>query len=145
MIVFAAYVGEEEAGATGVTFSSWLQVRLPIEPVQCEELTRQSRPEIWKYVTPAMFIPSSLTVNVQVADQDSQIKIIRRQGGNRLFAFAPVNDLSLISKSSDALDGRDGSYAERRKDGDVHGAQILGDEWAEHVVTNRAGIMLRAS
>lgn len=84
-------------------------------------------------------------MQVQVANQDSQIKIIRRQGGNRLFAFAPANDLSLISRSSDGLDGRDGAYGNRAKDGDVQGAQILGDEWAEHVVTNRAGIMLRSS
>jgi hypothetical protein len=110
-------------------------------------LTSKQRPEIWKYVTTAMSMPSSPTFKEQVADQDSQIKIIRRQGGNRLFAFAPVNDLSLISKSSDAgLDGRDGaSRMDRVKDGDVQGAQILGDEWAEHVVTNRAGIMLRSS
>jgi hypothetical protein len=28
LIVFAAYVEDEDAGSTGVTFSSWLQVRI---------------------------------------------------------------------------------------------------------------------
>jgi hypothetical protein len=28
---------------------------------------------------------------------------------------------------------------------DLQGGKVLGDEWAEHVVTNRSGIMLRAS
>ena len=139
------------------------------------QLMMQSRPEIWKYVststsssnstprsTPGVddqafnFSPSlndtAPMCGFITADQDSQIKIIRRQGGNRLFAFAPANDLSLISRSSDAADGRDGryGYGSRGKDGGtdaqgVQGAQILGDEWAEHVVTNRAGIMLRSS
>ncbi|WWD04103.1 hypothetical protein V865_002168 [Kwoniella europaea PYCC6329] len=102
LIVFASYVDEEDAGTTGVTFSSWLK----------------NRPEIW-----------------------NQIKIMRRSGGNRLFAFAPVNDLTLISRSSELAEK--GSSA--RLDLEMVGAKVLGDEWAEHVVTNRAGIMLRAS
>ncbi|WWC93062.1 uncharacterized protein L201_008027 [Kwoniella dendrophila CBS 6074] len=102
LIVFASYVDEEDAGTTGVTFSSWLK----------------NRPEIW-----------------------NQIKIMRRSGGNRLFAFAPVNDLSLISRSSEL--GEKGISA--RRDLEMSGGKVLGDEWAEHVVTNRAGIMLRAS
>ncbi|WVF68673.1 hypothetical protein IAT40_003444 [Kwoniella sp. CBS 6097] len=78
----------------------------------------KSRPEIW-----------------------NQIKVLRRSGGNRLFAFAPVNDLSLISRSSELAEkGRS-----TRGDLDLQGGKVLGDEWAEHVVTNRAGIMLRAS
>nr|XP_031859044.1 uncharacterized protein CI109_005550 [Kwoniella shandongensis]KAA5526116.1 hypothetical protein CI109_005550 [Kwoniella shandongensis] len=78
----------------------------------------KSRPEIW-----------------------NQIKVLRRSGGNRLFAFAPVNDLSLISKSSEMGD----SDFNRRRDVDVQGGKVLGDEWAEHVVIDRSGIMLRAS
>ncbi|KAL7424934.1 hypothetical protein Q5752_000621 [Cryptotrichosporon argae] len=77
-----------------------------------------SRPEIW-----------------------NQIKVIRRAGGHRLHVFAPVNDLSLISRSSDLIDRRD------RQSGREIGLQgkVLGDEWAEHVVKNRNGIMLRSS
>jgi hypothetical protein len=74
----------------------------------------------------------------------SQIKVMRRSGGNRLFAFAPANDLSLISRSSDQGEGPLGRS--RGGDGmDVQGGKVLGDEWAEHVVENRNGIMLRAS
>nr|XP_018260510.1 uncharacterized protein I303_07432 [Kwoniella dejecticola CBS 10117]OBR82668.1 hypothetical protein I303_07432 [Kwoniella dejecticola CBS 10117] len=78
----------------------------------------KSRPEIW-----------------------NQIKVMRRSGGNRLFAFAPVNDLSLISRSSELAE----KGLSARHDLEMAGGKVLGDEWAEHVVTNRAGIMLRAS
>ncbi|WVQ79454.1 hypothetical protein IAT38_001552 [Cryptococcus sp. DSM 104549] len=101
LIVFAAYVEEEDAGTTGKSFSSFLK----------------SRPEIW-----------------------NQIKVLRRSGGNRLFAFSPVQDLSIISRSSELDDKREGHH-----DVDLQGGKVLGDEWAEHVVTNRNGIMLRAS
>ena len=105
LIVFAAYVDEEEAGDTGRSFSQWLM----------------GRPEIW-----------------------NQIKILRRQGGHRLNSFAPANDLSLISRSSDfAEHGSSGQYL-RKREVDVQGGKVLGDEWAEHVVNNRNGIMLRA-
>ncbi|WVQ75186.1 hypothetical protein IAR50_004796 [Cryptococcus sp. DSM 104548] len=101
LIVFAAYVDEEDAGDTGVTFSDFLK----------------RRPEIWH-----------------------QIKVLRRNGGNRLFAFAPANDLSVISRSSENDDNHP-----THREVDLQGGKVLGDEWAEHVVTNRNGIMLRAS
>ena len=78
----------------------------------------------------------------------SQIKILRRQGGDRLFAFAPVDNLRLISRSSDYVDGQHRRFlsAENHNmDIDLQGEKVLGDEWAEHVVKNRNGIMLRAS
>ena len=77
----------------------------------------------------------------------SQIKVMRRSGGNRLFVFAPANDLSLISRSSDYGEGSQGSsrIREGMREVDVQGGKVHGDEWAEHVVENRNGIMLRAS
>ncbi|RXK36343.1 hypothetical protein M231_06380 [Tremella mesenterica] len=76
----------------------------------------------------------------------NQIKTMRRQGGNRLFAFAPINDLSLISRSTD-FEGQSRSRMSGSRIGDVNlqGGKILGDEWADYVVKNRNGIMLRAS
>ncbi|RSH87875.1 uncharacterized protein EHS24_000393 [Apiotrichum porosum] len=71
----------------------------------------------------------------------NQIKILRRRWGDRLFAFAPANDLSVISRSLDLGDRRD----LRKGQSDLEGGKVLGDEWAEHVVKNRSGIMLRAS
>jgi hypothetical protein len=89
----------------------------------------------------------NLTCGTVSVLSDSQIKVMRRSGGNRLFAFAPANDLSLISRSSDHAEGLNGR--QRGKEGlrevDVQGGKVLGDEWAEHVVENRNGIMLRAS
>ncbi|ORY34932.1 inositol hexakisphosphate-domain-containing protein [Naematelia encephala] len=106
LIVFAAYLEEEDAGDSGVTFSGWLK----------------GRPEIW-----------------------NQIKLIRRQGGNRLSAFAPVNDLSLISRTSDFVEGPTARQRQSKGELDLQGGKVLGDEWADHVVKNRSGIMLRAS
>lgn len=74
---------------------------------------------------------------------------MRRQGGDRLSAFAPVNDLSGISRSSDVADSKSGGShtgsGTRPREVDLQGGKVLGDEWADHVVTNRNGIMLRAS
>jgi hypothetical protein len=69
---------------------------------------------------------------------------MRRHGGARLHVFAPVSDLSLISRTAGAEGGMGGMNA-RFRDVDLQGGKVLGDEWAEHVVNNRSGIMLRAS
>lgn len=68
--------------------------------------------------------------------------MLRRRWGDRLFAFAPANDLSVVSRSLNLGDRR---VARRGVDTEVEGGKVLGDEWAEHVVKNRSGIMLRAS
>lgn len=78
----------------------------------------KSRPEIW-----------------------NQIKMLRRRWGDRLFAFAPANDLSVVSRSLDLGDRR----LNHRGHTEIEGGKVLGDEWAEHVVKNRSGIVLRAS
>lgn len=75
----------------------------------------------------------------------SQIKTMRRQTGNRLSAFAPVNDLSQISRTSEHGESHGDRPHGRPRDMELQGGKVLGDEWAEHVVTNRNGIMLRAS
>ncbi|KAK4685163.1 hypothetical protein P7C73_g4998, partial [Tremellales sp. Uapishka_1] len=74
----------------------------------------------------------------------NQIKVMRRQFGNRLFVFAPANDLSVISRLADAADSTP-TRGNSVREVDLQGGKVLGDEWAEHVVTNRNGIMLRAS
>lgn len=81
----------------------------------------------------------SLPASVQLTN--SQIKVLRRRWGDRLFAFAPANDLSVVSRSLDLGDRR----ISRKGQTEVEGGKVLGDEWAEHVVKNRSGIMLRAS
>lgn len=71
---------------------------------------------------------------------------MRRQSGNRLAAFAPINDLSQISRTSEYAETHNGDRPQGRpRDLNAQGGKVLGDEWAEHVVTNRNGIMLRAS
>ena len=56
---------------------------------------------------------------------------LRKQYGSRLNVFAPVNDLSSLSKSSSAtrslLPGKKNDVA-------ISGGQILGDEYSDHVM-----------
>lgn len=70
----------------------------------------------------------------------TQVTFMRKQYGSRLNVFAPVNDLSSLSKSGSAsrslLPGKKNDVA-------IAGGQILGDEYSDHVVKNRSGIILR--
>jgi hypothetical protein len=66
----------------------------------------------------------------------SQVKYLRRSG-SQLKIFAPVSDLKLISQA-----GVD-NLEYNRKDVAIAGGQVVGDEWAEHVVKHRSGIILR--
>nr|GAT59369.1 predicted protein [Mycena chlorophos] len=70
----------------------------------------------------------------------NQIKFLRRSYGSRLNVFAPINDLSSLSKSN----WEDRTLVPGRKnDVAIAGGQILGDEYSTHVVKNRNGIILR--
>ena len=61
----------------------------------------------------------------------SQVSFLRKKYGSRLNVFAPVNDLSSLSKSSSStrslLPGKKNDVA-------ISGGQILGDEYSDHVV-----------
>ncbi|TFK69694.1 hypothetical protein BDN72DRAFT_767637 [Pluteus cervinus] len=72
----------------------------------------------------------------------SQVKFLRKSYGSRLNVFAPINDLSSLSKT-----GSERQVLEPGKKNDVAiaGGQILGDEYSDHVVKHRSGIILRES
>ncbi|KIK55186.1 hypothetical protein GYMLUDRAFT_48165 [Collybiopsis luxurians FD-317 M1] len=72
----------------------------------------------------------------------NQVKFLRKSTGSVLNVFAPVSDLSALSRSG--LDGRV-VVAGKRNDAAISGGQILGDEYSTHVVKNRSGIILRES
>lgn len=61
---------------------------------------------------------------------------LRKSSGSRLNVFAPVNDLSALSKTGSS-DRAGGLVAGPRNDVAVAGGQILGDEWSDHVVKVR--------
>ena len=65
---------------------------------------------------------------------------LRKSHGSRLNVFAPVNDLSALSKSG--VDRR-ALMPGQQNDVVIAGGQILGDEYSDHVVKNRSGIILR--
>lgn len=67
---------------------------------------------------------------------NSQVKYLRRSG-SQLKVFAPVSDLKLISQAGVE------NLEHNLKDVAIAGGQVVGDEWAEHVVKNRSGIILR--
>ncbi|KAF5327539.1 hypothetical protein D9619_004360 [Psilocybe cf. subviscida] len=72
----------------------------------------------------------------------TQVKFLRKQHGSRLNVFAPVNDLSSLSKSSATARSL---IPGKKNDVAIAGGQILGDEYSDHVVKNRSGIILRES
>ena len=64
----------------------------------------------------------------------SQIMFLRKSRGSRLNVFAPVNDLSLLSRSG----AEDKSLVPGQKnDVEITGSQLLGDEYSDHVVKVR--------
>ncbi|EPQ54220.1 hypothetical protein GLOTRDRAFT_116807 [Gloeophyllum trabeum ATCC 11539] len=70
----------------------------------------------------------------------NQVTFLRKVHGSRLNVFAPVNDLSALSKTgseSRAL------VPGQKNDIAISGGQVLGDEYSDHVVKNRSGIILR--
>jgi hypothetical protein len=67
----------------------------------------------------------------------SQITFLRKSHGSRLNVFAPVNDLSALSKSG-GVDKLGTLVAGRKNDVAIAGGQILGDEWSDHVVKVRS-------
>ncbi|KAF9466586.1 inositol hexakisphosphate-domain-containing protein [Collybia nuda] len=72
----------------------------------------------------------------------NQVMFLRKSYGSRLNVFSPVNDLSSLSKSG----FQDRSLVPGKKNYvAIAGGQVLGDEYSDHVVKNRSGIILRES
>ncbi|TFK46087.1 hypothetical protein OE88DRAFT_1668241 [Heliocybe sulcata] len=70
----------------------------------------------------------------------NQVMFLRKARGSRLNVFAPVNDLSALSKTGSE---RRALLPGQKNDVAISGGQILGDEYSDHVVKNRSGIILR--
>ncbi|KZT53703.1 hypothetical protein CALCODRAFT_439779 [Calocera cornea HHB12733] len=70
----------------------------------------------------------------------NQVRYMRKNA-NRLEIFAPVADLSAISRGS--RKGQLDALIENELG--ISGGQVVGDEWADLVVKNRSGIILRAN
>ncbi|TFK90507.1 hypothetical protein K466DRAFT_660775 [Polyporus arcularius HHB13444] len=70
----------------------------------------------------------------------NQVMFLRKAHGSKLNVFAPINDLSTLSRSG--ADHR-ALLPGQQNDVVVAGGQILGDEYSDHVVKNRSGIILR--
>lgn len=65
---------------------------------------------------------------------------LRKSYGSRLNVFAPINDLSHLSKTGSQ---ERALVPGQKNDVAIAGGQILGDEYSDHVVRNRSGIILR--
>ncbi|RXW17535.1 hypothetical protein EST38_g8313, partial [Candolleomyces aberdarensis] len=72
----------------------------------------------------------------------SQISFLRKASGSKLNVFVPVNDLSSLSKTG--LETR-ALVPGTKNNVAISGGQILGDEYSDHVVKHRSGIILRES
>jgi hypothetical protein len=75
-----------------------------------------------------MFVPNNTTTT------SSQITFLRKSHGSRLNVFAPVNDLSALSKTGNVDRAGTLLVAGQKNDVAIAGGQILGDEWSDHVV-----------
>lgn len=68
---------------------------------------------------------------LRICSAFSQVSYLRKSNGSRLNVFAPIQDLSAISKSgSEAL----ALVAGVQNDLEVAGDQIMGDEYTDHVI-----------
>ncbi|RXW20324.1 hypothetical protein EST38_g5530 [Candolleomyces aberdarensis] len=76
-----------------------------------------------------------------VRDMDP-ISFLRKASGSKLNVFVPVNDLSSLSKTG--LEAR-ALVPGTKNNVAISGDQILGDEYSDHVVKHRSGIILRES
>ncbi|KAF9453485.1 hypothetical protein P691DRAFT_780955 [Macrolepiota fuliginosa MF-IS2] len=70
----------------------------------------------------------------------NQIRFLRKIHGSRLNIFSPINDLSSLSKSNSESRSL---VPGKKNDLAIAGGQILGDEYTDHVIKNRSGIILR--
>ncbi|KAI0701909.1 inositol hexakisphosphate-domain-containing protein [Cerioporus squamosus] len=69
-----------------------------------------------------------------------KVMFLRKAHGSKLNVFAPINDLSTLSRTGA---DRRALLPGQQNDVVVAGGQILGDEYSDHVVKNRSGIILR--
>ncbi|KAG2141169.1 inositol hexakisphosphate-domain-containing protein [Suillus bovinus] len=117
-----------------------------------EDLLSKARRALEKYffmITFASYVDSVKDFEITFSDWLkarteiwNQVMFLRKTYGSRLNIFAPVNDLSLLSRSGT----EDKSLvAGRKNDVEIAGGQLLGDEYSDHVVKNRSGIILRDS
>ncbi|KAG1872156.1 inositol hexakisphosphate-domain-containing protein [Suillus subluteus] len=107
-----------------------------------EDLLFKARSALEKYffmITFASYVDSVDDFEMTFSDW---LNFLRKTYGSRLNIFAPVNDLSLLSRSGT----EDKSLvAGQKNDVEIAGGQLLGDEYSDHVVKNRSGIILRES
>ncbi|KAK0194057.1 inositol hexakisphosphate-domain-containing protein, partial [Armillaria mellea] len=125
---------------------------ISMEEEQGEILLEKSRRALEKYffiVAFASYVDSSedfsqsfsnwLKTRIEIWNQ---VMFLRKSIGTRLNVFAPINDLSSLSRSGSA--GR-ALVPGRNNDVAIAGGQILGDEFSTHVIKHRSGIILRES
>ncbi|KAH9928428.1 inositol hexakisphosphate-domain-containing protein [Amylocystis lapponica] len=79
-------------------------------------------------------------LKVRVLIGSYQVMFLRKSYGSRLKVFAPINDLSSLSKTGSQ---EHALVPGQQNDVAISGGQILGDEYSDHVIKNRSGIILR--
>lgn len=131
MIAFASYVDTQAEDNFRQGFSSWLKVRILLYPSSYCKIklpllidAHRNLEVSAQYSKPPLRIQSIIC---------SQIIFLRKLHGSRLNVFAPVNDLSALSKTGSS-DRAGGLVAGPRNNVAIAGGQILGDEWSDHVV-----------
>lgn len=129
MIVFTSFVDASDKHFSQ-TFLEWIRVGRQHSFLQSNDLNLETRkrheqrlesvllPSLWLYLR---FLSSSL----------SQVRFLRKTYGSKLNVFAPINDLSSLSKSN--FETRS-FVAGKQNDLAIAGGQVLGDEYTDHVI-----------
>ncbi|KAG1720160.1 inositol hexakisphosphate-domain-containing protein [Suillus lakei] len=109
-----------------------------------EDLLSKARGALEKYffmITFASYVDSVEDFEMTFSDwlkvrySLSQVMFLRKTYGSRLNIFAPVNDLSLLSRSGTEDKAL---VAGQKNDVEIAGGQLLGDEYSDHVVKVRS-------
>jgi hypothetical protein len=128
MIAFASFVDASDKDFS-MTFLEWIKVSVSIHVSQCSASSFfvKARTEIGKYVCE---LPDTLLL-LTFLFFSSQVRFLRKTYGSKLNVFAPINDLSSLSKSGSETRSL---VAGKKNDLAISGGQILGDEYTDHVI-----------
>lgn len=127
-IAFASFV--EAQHDFSQSFSDWLKVR-PSLALSLASCLRSPRRRQERRFTSMSIMAYSLLC--PFSENHSQVLFLRKSYGTRLSIFSPVNDLSSLSKSG----LRRSLVRGQTNDVAISGAQILGDEYSDHVLKVR--------
>ena len=128
MIVFASFINTSDKDFSQ-TFFEWIKVCHRLSLTKSIFWRHKGTNRNWK-VCPHQ-ISELVVISEVLSSSPSQVRFLRKTSGSKLNVFAPVNDLSSLSKSS--FETRS-LVAGKQSDMAIASGHILGDEYTNHVI-----------